>query len=437
MNISIFGLGYVGTVMAACLSKYGHNITGIEINRKKVELINNGQSPIIEPGINNILKEASKKRKLSATPDATDAIKKTDLSFICVGTPSNKNGSLNLDYVFLVAKQIGQALKIKDSHHSIVIRSTVLPGTVEKSALIIGDISGKELGKDFDVASNPEFMREGTSVYDFENPPFTVVGASSKRLEELLKKIYKFIDSPFYSVKIKEAELLKYACNSFHAMKVTFANEIGAICKNLGIDSHVVMKIFSKDTKLNISSYYLKPGFAFGGSCLPKDVRAMIFQAKSNDLSIPLLDSLIPSNDEHIKRVVDWVIQQGKKNIGVLGLSFKAGTDDVRESPVIIVIETLIGKGYKISIYDHNVNLSKLIGANKEYLEQKIPHILLHMQSSIEEVLKKADIILIANNSDEFKEALKKLKPGQIVLDLVRITDEWDKLKGSYDGICW
>jgi GDP-mannose 6-dehydrogenase len=437
MNISIFGLGYVGTVMAACLSKYGHSIIGVDTDKSKIDLINKAISPVTEPGIDALLKESVEKEKLSVTSDAAEAVKKTDLSFICVGTPSHNDGSLNLEYVFNVTKQIGKALQTKKGYHAITVRSTVLPGTVERVASLIADLSDKELGKDFDVASNPEFMREGTSIFDFENPPFTVVGASSKRLEKILKKVYASVKAPFYSIKIKEAELLKYACNAFHAAKVVFANEIGAISKKLGIDSHAVIEIFLKDTKLNISPYYLKPGFAFGGSCLPKDVRAIAHKAKSNNISIPLLESLIPSNEAHVERILEWIIQKKKKNIGILGLSFKASTDDVRESPIIKVIKTLTKKKFSVSIFDKNVNLSRLTGANKAFLEQEIPDISNLMKKSIAEVLEKSEIIIIANKSKEFGDVLDKVKPNQIILDLVRMSNDWDKLKGNYEGICW
>lgn len=437
MNVSIFGLGYVGTVTAGCLSRYGHYIIGVDTSPDKVDFLNKGMPPIVEPGIANLSRTAFETGRLLATTDYTSAILRTDLSLICVGTPSNSNGSLNLEYIFAVAEQVGRALKAKHHYHAIAIRSTALPGTADKVSSIIEKLSGKRLGKDFGVASNPEFLREGTAVYDFENPPYTVVGASDKRVIEMLKKIYEPINAPFYAIKTKEAELLKYACNAFHAVKVTFANEIGAISKKLGIDSHVVMEIFSEDTKLNISSHYLKPGFAFGGSCLPKDVRAISYESRLLDISTPLLDSLIPSNELQIQRVVEWVIEKKKKNIGVLGLTFKSETDDTRESPIVKVIETLSGKGFTISVYDANVNLSKLIGANKRYLEQEIPHISSLMKKSVQEVIDHADVILIANRAAEFEDVLKSLKRDQIVLDFVRIADHWNDLHGNYEGICW
>jgi GDP-mannose 6-dehydrogenase len=437
VNISIFGLGYVGAVSAVCLAKLGHRIIGVDTNPLKTELINKGIAPIVEPGVDALLQEAVKGGRLSATTNLTDAVQHTDLSLVCVGTPSSPNGSLNLDQVLRVAEQVGQALRLKSSYHGLVIRSTVLPGTVDKAASIIARESGKQLGRDFGVADNPEFLREGTSVFDFENPPYTVVGGSDDTIVKLLQQMYSGITAPFYSVKVREAEILKYACNSFHAVKVTFANEIGAICKKLDIDSHMVMKIFTEDKKLNISPYYLKPGFAFGGSCLPKDVRAISYESRKLDIAAPLLQSLISSNEAQIQRVVDWVIQTKRKKIGILGLSFKKDTDDLRESPIVTVVEALIGKGFDLSIFDANVNIARLMGANKSYIEQEIPHISSLMKGSLEEVLNHADVILIANKGEGFRTALDKIKPGQLVYDLVRISEDRTTGNGHYEGICW
>jgi GDP-mannose 6-dehydrogenase len=437
VNISIFGLGYVGTVSAICLAKSGHRVIGVDSNPVKVELINQGTSPIVEPGVDALLKQMISERRLSATTNLTEAVQQSDLSLVCVGTPSSPNGSLNLDQVMRVAEQVGQALRLKSTYHGFIIRSTVLPGTVDKAGALIARESGKTLGHDFGVASNPEFLREGTSLFDFENPPFTAVGASDEKLASMLKEMYVGITAPFFSVKVREAELLKYTCNAFHAVKVTFANEIGAISKKLGIDSHVVMGMFVQDTKLNISPYYLKPGFAFGGSCLPKDVRAITYEAKRLDIAAPLLDSLVPSNEAQIHRVVNWVLGSKRKKVGVLGLSFKKDTDDLRESPIVDVVETLIGKGFDLAIYDANVNIARLIGANKSYIEHEIPHISSLMKESMQEVLDHAEILLISNKAPEFKSVLASLKPNQIVFDLVRITEDAKVSKGAYEGIGW
>jgi len=437
VNISIFGLGYVGAVSAVCLAKHGHRIIGVDTNPSKTELINRGIAPIVEPGVDELLLEAVSAGNLSATTNLTDAVKQTDLSLVCVGTPSSPNGSLNLDQVLRVAEQVGQALRLKNGYHGLVIRSTVLPGTVDKVAAIIARESGKQMGRDFGVADNPEFLREGTSVFDFEHPPFTVVGGTDETIVDLLRQMYSGIPAQFHVVKVREAEILKYACNAFHAVKVTFANEVGAICKRLDIDSHVVMNIFTEDTKLNISPYYLKPGFAFGGSCLPKDVRAITYESRRLDIAAPLLQSLIPSNHAQVQRVIDWVGQTKRKRIGILGLSFKQDTDDLRESPIVAVVEALIGKGYNLSIYDANVNISRLVGANKSYIEQEIPHISSLMKVSLEEVLDQAEVILIANKGEGFRAALEKIKPGQIVYDLVRISEDRTAGNGRYEGICW
>jgi GDP-mannose 6-dehydrogenase len=400
-------------------------------------MINKGHSPIVEPGVDALLQQAISARRLSATTNLTEAVQHTDISLVCVGTPSSANGSLNVDQVMRVAEQAGQAMRLKTTYHGLVIRSTVLPGTVAKAGAILARESGKQLGRDFGVADNPEFLREGTSIFDFENPPYTVVGGSDDTIVNMLVEMYRGVNAPFHAVKIREAEILKYACNAFHAVKVTFANEIGAISKRLGIDSHVIMKIFAEDTKLNISPYYLKPGFAFGGSCLPKDVRAITYEARRLDIGVPLLQSLVPSNTAQIERVVDWVIQRKRKKIGILGLSFKSNTDDLRESPIVNVVEALIGKGFDLSIFDANVNIARLIGANKAYIEQEIPHISSLMKNSIEEVLDHAEVILIGNKGDGFREALDKLKPHHSVYDFVRITDDAKVPQGSYEGIGW
>ena len=437
MNISIFGLGYVGAVSAVCLAKLGHRVIGVDTNTLKVELINKGISPIVEPGVEALLQQAVNERRLSATTNLTEAVQQTEISLVCVGTPSSLNGSLNLDQVMRVAEQVGQTLRLKNTYHGLVIRSTVLPGTVDKVAAIVARESGKQVGRDFGVADNPEFLREGTSIFDFENPPYTVVGGSDETIVKMLAEMYNGVHAPFHAVKIREAEILKYACNAFHAVKVTFANEIGAISKKLRIDSHVVMDLFARDTKLNISPYYLKPGFAFGGSCLPKDVRAITYESRRLDIDTPLLQALVPSNEAQIERVINWVVQSKRKKVGILGLSFKQDTDDLRESPIVNVVEALIGKGYDLAIFDANVNIARLVGGNKAYIEQEIPHISSLMKNSIEEVLEHAEVILIANKGEGFRKAVQMLKPHQVVFDLVRITEEWKIPHGTYEGIGW
>lgn len=437
MIVSIFGLGYVGMVSAVCLANRGHRVIGVDISQHKLDSISCGISPIVEPGVAELLRQALERGLLSVTSDEAAAVRDSDLTLLCVGTPSNPNGSLCLDQVMRAAQQVGTALKTKPGYHGVAVRSTVLPGTVDRVVDIIETVSGKAVLRDFGIAANPEFLREGTAIADFEDPPFTVVGTDDARLAAMLREIYTGPAAPFHAVRVREAELLKYACNAFHAVKVTFANEIGAISKQLGIDSHDVMNIFAEDTKLNISPRYLRPGFAFGGSCLPKDVRAITYESRALDVSAPLLESLEASNQIQIRRVVDWVIAQKRKNIGLLGLSFKSNTDDLRESPMVAVAEALLGKGFAVSIFDSNVNVSKLVGANLSYIDQEIPHISRLMRDRVEDVIDHADVILVGNSEPQFDGLLEKLKPDQTVLDLVRIAGASTSDGGNYEGISW
>lgn len=437
MDISVFGLGYVGTVSAVGLARLGHRVVGVDIDQLKVDQIAQGISPVVEPGIDDLLQSAHQANRLSATTSAAAAVRGSDLSLICVGTPSKPNGSASVEQVMRVVREIGEALRSKQAYHGVVIRSTAIPGTTDLAADVIAQASGKTPGVDFGVATNPEFMREGTSIEDFENPSYTVVGTCDPRLAEMLAKMYAGVRGPFYQVGTREAELLKYACNAFHAVKVTFANEIGAIAKRLGIDSHKVMDLLVADTKLNTSAAYLRPGFAFGGSCLPKDLRAITYEATRLDLSVPMLSAVATSNEEQIERVIEWVLAQESKRIGVLGLSFKSGTDDLRESPIVHVVETLLGKGCDLAVYDSNVNLARLVGANKSYIEREIPHVSLLMRGSVQEVLDHADVLLVANKGPGFRDALDRLRPDQKVYDLVRIMEEPDLSDDRYQGICW
>jgi len=437
MNVSIFGLGYVGLVSAVCLANRGHRVIGVDINEDKLASISRGVAPIVEPGIEEHLRHSLDRGLFSVTSDVTAAVHSSDISMLCVGTPSNPNGSLCLDQVIRVAEEIGLAMASKRGYHGIAVRSTVLPGTLDQVTRVIEEASGKAPGMDFGVASNPEFLREGTSIADFESPPFTVVGTDDPRLAELLRELYGGTSAPFHSVRVKEAELLKYACNAFHAVKVTFANEIGAISKQLGIDSHDVMRVFAEDTKLNISPRYLRPGFAFGGSCLPKDVRAITYESRALDVSTPLLNSLVVSNQSQIANVVDWVIAHHRKRIGLLGLSFKSNTDDLRESPMVSVAEVLLGKGFDVVIHDSNVQVSRLTGTNRSYIEQEIPHLARLMRSRLDDVLEHADVLLIANKEPHYDDLLERLRTDQIVLDLVRISDQPISERGVYEGISW
>ncbi len=437
MKIAVIGLGYVGAVSAACLAREGHTVIGVDPNETKVDLINAGQAPIIEKDVGETIEQAVTEGRLRAVTDAATAIAQCDLSLVCVGTPSAANGSLDLRFVEQVCQEIGAALKTKSEYHTVVIRSTILPGTMRTLVIpALESSSGLTAGTDFGLCNNPEFLREGTAVYDYYNPPKTVIGAVDKHSASALEELYADLPGPKITTSIETAEMVKYVDNVWHALKVTFANEIGAICKPLNIDSHEVMDIFCQDTKLNLSPYYLKPGFAFGGSCLPKDVRALTYHAKQLDLRLPVLDSIMDSNRIQIGRAFDLITQQGKKQIGILGFSFKAGTDDLRESPIVEVAERLIGKGYDLRLYDKNVSLAKLVGANREYILNHIPHIAGLMVDSAEELMAHAEILIIGNGAPEFVDIVAQRKPGQHVIDLVRISDEAAR-GADYEGITW
>jgi GDP-mannose 6-dehydrogenase len=437
MRLSVFGLGYVGCVSAACFAKDGHEVVGADVNATKVEMINAGQSPIVEAGVGELIGEMVAAGRLRATTEAREAVSSSDLSLVCVGTPSRASGALDLTYIKRVCQEIGAALEQKRARHTVVMRSTMLPGTMTEMVVPTLEVySGRRAGRDFGVCVNPEFLREGTSLKDFYAPPFTLVGADDEETTNLLRRLYAHVAAPFHVVSISTAEMVKYACNCFHAIKVVFANEIGNICKALAIDSHEVMRVFCEDTKLNLSAYYLKPGFAFGGSCLPKDLRALAYKAKELDVDAPLLASVLPSNRRQIERAVEMVLATGKRRVGVLGFSFKAGTDDLRESPMVALIETLIGKGLQLAIYDRDVSLARLFGANKEYIEREIPHISQLMRGSINEVVEAADVLLIGNKAEEFR-ALEQLKRAdQTIIDLVRLFDGRTSDE-TYQGICW
>ena len=436
MRISIFGLGYVGAVSAGCLADGGHTVVGVDPYQDKVNLINAGSTPIIEKDIGDLIKTAVSNQKLRATTDIEDAINDTEMSMVCVGTPSQFNGSLDLAAVRHVCEQIGTALRNKNDFHVVVLRSTMLPGTMRNLVIpTLEEFSGKKAGTDFGVCNNPEFLREGTAVYDFHNPPKTVIGALDVRSGDLLVSIYNGIDAPLIVTEIETAEMVKYADNVWHALKVSFANEIGVISKQVGIDGHKVMDIFCKDEKLNLSSYYMRPGFAFGGSCLPKDVRALTYKGRQLDLDLPVLNSIMPSNAAQLQRGFDMITSSGKKKIGVLGFSFKSGTDDLRESPIVELIERLIGKGYDIRIYDRSVNIAKLVGANRDYIMNRIPHIARLMVDDMTEVLDHAETLVIGNGSEEFLGIDSRLNQGQILIDLVRISKQTSN--DQYHGICW
>ena len=437
-SISVFGLGYVGCVSAACFAREGHSVTGVDVNPSKVEMINAGKATIVEMGIGELVAEMAAGGRLTATTDVARAVRETAISLVCVGTPSRPNGSLDLSYVERVAEQIGAAIKGKPGRHTVVIRSTVLPGTIHDVVVpALERTSGKRAGADFGVCGNPEFLREGTSIRDFYDPPFTLVGADDPETGRTVAALYAGIEAPVHVVPVRTAEMVKYACNCFHGLKVAFANEIGNICKASGVDSHEVMRIFCEDRKLNISPYYLRPGYAFGGSCLPKDLRATVYNARSHDVPVPVLEATLESNRLQIERAYELVMATGKKRVGVLGLSFKAGTDDLRESPMVALIERLIGKGVQLSIYDPYVTSSRLMGANREYIEREIPHIWELMRGSTKEVLESSDAVIIGNSAGEFREIQGHLRADQPVVDLVRAFGPRLSDGAAYQGICW
>ena len=437
-SISVFGLGYVGAVTAACLAERGFRVIGVDVNRSKVDMINAGQTPIVEASIGDVVKKVVEARRLSACGDIRQAVAETDVSLVCVGTPSRANGDLDLTYVKRVAEQIGDQLKKKSGYHTVILRSTVLPGTTEDVVQpILEARSGKKAGEGFGLCFNPEFLREGSSVKDFHAPPFTLVGAATPRDAEAVRTLYGWIDAEFLIEDIRTAEMVKYINNSYHAVKVAFANEVGRLCASLAIDSHAVMNIFCKDTKQNLSAYYLKPGFAFGGSCLPKDLRAILYKAKSVDVPMELFQSTLHSNRTQIETGVELVERLGRKRVALLGLSFKAGTDDLRESPLVTLVETLHGRGFQIKIYDRNVSLSRLVGSNKAYIEQELPHIGEMLCESLDEVLQESDTIVVGNPDPAFQDVIRELPADKSVVDLVRIVPEWRGGDGNYHGIGW
>ena len=438
MKVSVFGLGYVGCVSAASFAGDGHEVVGVDVNADKVAAINAGRSPIVEPGLDDLLSEGVAQGRLRATADTADAIHDSDVSLLCVGTPSRRNGSLDLSYLARVSEQIGDALKDKPAYHVVVVRSTVLPGTTHEMVIpALERTSGKKYGDGFGVSVNPEFLREGTALKDFRKPPLTLVGHNHAADATGTMRLYQTIDAPLISTSIRVAEMMKYTSNTWHALKVVFANEIGNLCKKLNVDSHEVMDIFCRDEKLNLSPYYLKPGFAFGGSCLPKDVRALQYRAKELDVELPLISQILPSNRQQIQHALDQVLETGKRTVGLLGFSFKAGTDDLRESPMVILAEAVLGKGLSLKIFDKNVSLARLVGANKEYIENQIPHLSSLLCDTIDQVIDGSEVIVVGNHAPEFVDAITRCRPEQIVIDLVRLPIDGARLQADYRGICW
>ena len=438
-SVSVFGLGYVGTVTAACLAHKGHNVIGVDLSAAKVEAMESGRSPIVEPRVSDLISESHQAGRLHATSESEHAVLNSDISFLCVGTPSLRNGKLDLAHIEPVCQEIGKILKKKSSFHLVVVRSTVLPGTAETMVVpALERSSGKKLGRDFGVCVNPEFMREGTAVADFFEPAVTVIGAAESSHSNQLREIYQWAPGRIFETSFRSAEMVKYVCNAWHAVKVSFGNEVGTLAKELGVDASAVIEIFSADTKLNISPAYLKPGFAFGGSCLPKDLRALTYRAKELDLNLPLFQSILPSNEEHLDRAVEMVLASGRKKIGMLGLSFKAATDDLRESPQVQLVKRLLGEGRQIRIWDNNVSLGHLIGSNRLYIEEVIPHIGSLLSNSLSEVVTGAEVVVIATRGVKANDLRGLLQPDHVVIDLVNIErTSRPTTSSNYEGICW
>lgn len=435
MNISIFGLGYVGCVSLGCLAQNGHQVVGVDVNPTKVSQINNGRPTIVEKDIDAIVATQHLLGRIRATTDFRDAILNTDVSIIAVGTPSTPQGHLNLNYILNVAEHFGNVLREKDGFHVIALRSTVMPGTCARIAALIEDCSGKERDVDFAVVSNPEFLREGTAVYDYYHPPLTLIGTESERAGAIVRKLYEELPAEVIIADTKTAEIMKYVNNTYHALKISFANEVGNICSSLGIDSHQVMDIFCRDTRLNISKYYFKPGFAYGGSCLPKDLKGLQTLAHDLYLQVPVINSIHRTNEIQMQRAVSVLMRHSHRNIGFLGIGFKAGTDDLRNSPAVELAETLLGKGFSLKIYDQNVQTSKLTGTNKEYIDQHIPHLSRLMVHDTGELLNWADVLVVSTKEDEFAYVLAEAA-DKVIVDLVRIPANIDS-SNEYIGINW
>ena len=438
MRVAVIGLGYVGTTTAACLAEAGHTVVGVDVNPTKVGMVGRGESPIIEAGIGERLAAALAAGRLSATGSAAEAVAATDVSLICGGTPSLPNGSLDLDHLLHATRTVGEALAGCGHYHVVAVRSTMLPGTLEDEVVpALEAASGRTAGPDFGVAVNPEFLREGDAVRDFTDPPFTLIGELDTRSGDVVAALYEGIGAPLVRTGVRVAESVKYASNIFHALKISFANEMGVLLQSLGVDPYPVLDIFKMDRRLNISDAYLRPGFAFGGSCLPKDLRAALHAAKRNDLDLPVLGSILPGNRAHLQRGIDLVTAAGKKKVGILGFSFKAGTDDLRESPLVALVEALLGKGYDLRIYDRHVSLARLVGANKEYIEHAVPHIAQLMSDDLGEVLRHAEVVVIGNRDPRFAEVPERVGEDVTIIDLVRISEDVGDYGPRYRGVSW
>ena len=438
MNISIFGLGYVGAVSLACLARDGHHVVGVDVDPAKLDLIRSGSTPVVEEGMVDLMANVAASGRVQVTDDARQAVAMTDLSLVCVGTPSAANGSQDQSAIVRLASDVGQALSGKRTPHVIIFRSTLVPGTVDEVLIpILEQKSGRREGVDFHVGFQPEFLREGSSIRDYDKPPFTIVGTSSEQATEALKSLFGHLPCDFHVTSVRAAEMVKYCCNNFHALKITFANETARLCEALGVDPFTVMDLVCKDRQLNISPAYLKPGFAFGGSCLPKDLRATMHLAKTRDVDLPMHAAILPSNRSHIDHAIAKLMATGKRRVGMIGLSFKAGTDDLRESPLVLIAEHLIGKGLSLLVYDPEVHLSNLLGANRRFIEQHMPHLGSLIRRDLREVVADSDVLVVGLNDKSTAAALRSLvHEGQSVIDLAGLPGRGEGLPG-YEGLCW
>jgi GDP-mannose 6-dehydrogenase len=438
LRFAIFGLGYVGSVTAACLADKGHDVVGVEVNPDKLALFRAGKTPLFEPGLGELLARVHSAGRFTVTANTTEAIHNATMSFICVGTPSKKGGQADLSHVEHVSREIGEALRGAQGTHTVVVRSTMLPGSIEDVVIPqIESASGKREGQDFHVITNPEFMREGTAIHDFYEPPFVVIGERRAGAGDALAELYRCVDATQVRTTIRAAEAIKFACNAFHALKITFANEIGQFCKAHGVDSREVMDIVCRDKKLNISKTYLQPGLAYGGSCLPKDLRALIGRAREKDVELPMLEAIARSNTSQIQRTIDFITEIGHREVAILGLSFKVGTDDLRESPLVIMAETLLGKGFKLAIHDSDVELTRLTGANKRFLEEKLPHINSLLSGSLEEVAARSKTLVVCKNTPEYRELPRLISPHHHIVDLVAALKTTKIPTAQYHGLYW
>ena len=438
MKVSVFGLGYVGAVSCACLPELGHEVIGVDTHPGKVRMINAGQSPVVEEGIDELIAAAVRGGRLRATDDVDDAVFGSQVSLISVATPANHNFKPDLRAVDAVMRSIGSALQRKPAHHTIVLRSTVPPGTVEdRIQPILEAAAGRRVGDRLSLVFNPEFLREGSSVKDFRHPPQTVIGSVDETGYEVMEALYAALPGQRVRTSCRVAESVKYLCNVFHAMKIVFANEAGSVLKSCGLDSREVMRIFCQDTQLNISAAYLRPGFAFGGSCLPKEVKGFLTLAREKDVPIPMLASLLDSNADHIDRAYALIARDGRRKVALFGLAFKPGTDDMRDSPLVTLAERLIGKGFELSIYDGFVKVSRLLGKNKEFIDREIPHLDRLLHETPEQALEGAQVVVVGHADATARKAIAAAAPGVRIIDLSGYAELRAAGAAEYEGICW